>query len=102
MPRLAFISVRNGLVAGGLGFVFYTYALLYRETSVPVFRFTSIFGLSCYPFLWLWVLKELRDYHQHGLLSFGEGMISNLLFTTIFAGTASLLILIFMTLNPVF
>ncbi len=47
-------------------------------------------------------LKELRDYHQQGLLSFGEAMISNFLFTLLFAVTTSGLIWIFVIINPGF
>jgi len=47
-------------------------------------------------------LKELRDDHQQGLLSFGQGMVSNFLFTTVFATLASGLIWIYMIIDPNF
>jgi hypothetical protein len=101
MPRLAFISIRNGLLAGGLGFIFLL-TLYYLGKHPFLFPVYFDFRLALLSVFMVMGLKELRDYHQQGLLSFGEGMSSNFLFTTLFACTASLLIWIFMAINPAF
>jgi hypothetical protein len=72
VPRLVFISMRNGLLAGALGIVFLL--VLYYHGSASVFV-SGLFRLSdnyaeCFcgdEF------ERTRDYHQQGLLSFGEG-----------------------------
>jgi hypothetical protein len=101
VPRLVFISVRNGLIAGLLG-VFFMIALYYMGRHPFLFPIYFDFRLILFSVFMVVGLKELRDYHQQGLLSFGEGMISNLLFTIVFALTVSGLIWIFMTLVPAF
>ncbi|MBK8290736.1 MAG: DUF4199 domain-containing protein [Flammeovirgaceae bacterium] len=83
MPRLAFISIRNGLLAGGLGFIFLL-TLYYLGKHPFLFPVYFDFRLALLSVFMVMGLKELRDYHQQGLLSFGEGMISNFLFTTLF------------------
>ena len=47
-------------------------------------------------------LKELRDDHQQGLLSFGQAMICAFLFTLVFALLVMAFVWIFSVLNPAF
>lgn len=101
VPRLVFISVRNGLIAGLLGFIFLI-VLYYMGRHPFLFPLFFDFRLILFSVFMVVGLKELRDDHQQGLLSFGEGMISNLLFTILFAVTASGLIWVFMLVNTNF
>jgi len=101
VSRLVFISMRNGLIAGLLGVVFLI-ALYYLGRHPFLFPVFFDFRLIMFSVFMVIGLKELRDDHQQGLLSFGQGMVSNLLFTILFAITASGLIWIFMILDPNF
>ncbi|MBK7653742.1 MAG: DUF4199 domain-containing protein [Flammeovirgaceae bacterium] len=101
IPRLAFIAIRNGLIAGGLDFVFIL-TLFYIGKHPFLFPVYFDFRLILFSVFMVMGLKELRDYHQQGLLSFGEGMVSNLLFTTVFALFIGSLILLFCAIEPAF
>lgn len=101
IPRLAFIAIRNGLIAGGLDFVFIL-TLFYIGKHPFLFPVYFDFRLILFSVFMVMGLKELRDYHQQGLLSFGEGMVSNLLFTTVFALFIAALILLFCAIEPGF
>ncbi|MBL7871048.1 MAG: DUF4199 domain-containing protein [Cyclobacteriaceae bacterium] len=101
VPRLIFISVRNGLIAGLLGIVFLV-ALYYIGRHPFLFPIFFDFRLILFVVFMVIGLKELRDDHQQGILSFGEGMISTLIFTIIFASVTALLISFFCWLEPSF
>jgi hypothetical protein len=101
VPRLVFISVRNGLIASLLGFLFLI-ALYYMGRHPFLFPIFFDFRLILFAVFMVIGLKELRDDHQQGLLSFGEGMISTLIFTIVFAAIAFLLISFFCWLEPSF
>ncbi len=101
VPRLVFISVRNGLIAGLLGFLLMI-VLYYMGRHPFLFSLFFDFRLILFSVFMVFGLKELRDYHQQGLLSFGQAMVSNLLFTILFAVTASGLIWIFMMMDTNF
>jgi hypothetical protein len=72
VPRLVFIAVRNGLLAGALGIVFLLvlYYMGRHPFLFPVYFDFRIIMLSVFVVM---SLKELRDDHQQGLLSFGAG-----------------------------
>lgn len=101
IPRLAFISVRNGLVAGALGFGFIL-TLYYIGKHPFLFPVYFDFRLILFSVFMVMGLKEIRDYHQNGLLSFGEGMVSNLVFTVVFALLIATLITFFSAIEPGF
>lgn len=101
VPRLVFISVRNGLIAGLLGIIFLI-ALYYMGRHPFLFPIFFDFRLILFAVFMVIGLKELRDDHQQGILSFGEGMISTLIFTIVFATVAALLISLFCWLEPSF
>jgi len=100
-PRLVVISVRNGLIAGLLGFAFLL-ALYYMGKHPFLFPVYFDFRIVLFAVFMVMGLKELRDDHQQGELSFGQGMISNFIFTTIFALIAAVTIWLFCVLEPRF
>mgnify|MGYP001159291031 CR=1 FL=1 len=101
VPRLLFISVRNGLIAGVLGFIFLL-ALYYMGKHPFLFPIYFDFRIILFVVFMVMGLKELRDDHQDGVLSFGQGMISNLVFTIIFATISATLIWMLCAIEPRF
>jgi hypothetical protein len=101
VPRLVFIAVRNGLLAGVLGMVFLLvlYYVGRHPFLFPIYFDFRIIMLSVFVVI---SLKELRDDHQQGLLSFGQAMICSFLFTLVFAVLVMAFIWIFSVLNPAF
>ncbi|MBN8577255.1 MAG: DUF4199 domain-containing protein [Cytophagales bacterium] len=101
VPRLVFISVRNGLLAGLLGIVFLVilYFVGRHPFLFPVYFDFRLVLISAFVVI---TLKELRDDHQQGVLYFGQGMIAAFLFTLVFALIAAGFILIFSALYPAF
>lgn len=101
VPRLVFIAVRNGLIAGVLGFILMM--ALYAMGKHP-FLFSLFFDFRIVLFAVFMVigLKEYRDDHQQGELSFAQAMIMNFLFTIVFAVLAALLIWIMIAVYPAF
>jgi len=101
VPRLLFISVRNGLIAGVLGFIFLL-ALYYMGKHHFLFPIYFDFRIILFVVFMVMGLKELRDDHQDGELSFGQGMVSNLVFTIIFATITATLIWMLCAIEPLF
>jgi len=99
--RLVFISGRNGWIAGLLGFAFLV-ALYYLGKHPFLFPVYFDFRIVLFAVFMVMGLKELRDDHQQGELSFGQAMISNLLFTIIFATIAAVMIWLFCVIEPRF
>ncbi|MEJ0032498.1 MAG: DUF4199 domain-containing protein [Bacteroidota bacterium] len=101
IPPLVRVPLRFGAIGGVLGFVLIIvlyYIGRHPFLIHPVFDFrVALFGILIF-----FALRELREYHFNGLLSFGKGMIASLVFVLSYGIIASLLIWIF-TLNvPVF
>ncbi len=101
LPPLIFIGLRNGLVAGLLGFCLLL-ALYYIGKHPFLFPVFFDFRIFLFGIFLIITLREIRDIHQEGILFFWQGMISSLLFTIIFALVASFLIWIFAYINPLF
>ncbi len=101
VPRLVFIAVRNGLLAGTLGIVFLLvlYYVGRHPFLFPVYFDFRIILLSVFVVM---SLKELRDDHQQGLLSFGAAMVCAFLFTLVFAIVVMGFVWLFSVLNPDF
>ncbi|MBX2896497.1 MAG: DUF4199 domain-containing protein [Cyclobacteriaceae bacterium] len=100
-PRWVFIAMRNGLLAGVLGIVFLLvlYYVGRHPFLFPIYFDFRIIMLSVFVVM---SLKELRDDHQQGLLSFGAAMICAFLFTLVFAVLVMGFVWIFSALNPAF
>lgn len=101
LPRLVAISIRNGSLAAALGFVFLI-ALYFLGKHPFLFPVYFDFRIVLFAVFMVLGLKELRDDYQQGELSFGQGMMTNLLFTIVFATLAAALIWILCTLHPKF
>lgn len=101
VPRLVFIAVRNGLLAGALGIVFLLvlYCMGRHPFLFPIYFDFRIIMLSVFVVM---SLKELRDDHQQGLLSFGAAMMCAFLFTLFFAVLVMGFVWLFSVLNPAF
>ena len=101
VPRLVFIAVRNGLLAGVLGIVFLVvlYYIGRHPFLFPIYFDFRIILLSVFVVV---TLKELRDDHQQGVLSFGQAMICAFLFTLVFAVLVMAFVWIFSMLNSAF
>jgi hypothetical protein len=101
VKRLAFLSVRNGLIAGLLGFSLLL-ALYFMGKHPFLFPIYFDFRLILLSVFIVMTLKEFRDDYQEGILYFGQAMISSFLFTLVFASVASLLIWAFCFIMPEF
>ena len=101
MNSLAKVSLRNGVLAGiiGSGLLIGLYHMGRHPFLIPLFLDFRIMLFSVFIFF---TLKELRDYHNGGMLSFWEGMLSSLLFTLAFAAIALLVLQIFISTTPAF
>jgi hypothetical protein len=99
--RLAVLSVRNGLIAGVLGF-FLLLALYYMGKHPFLFPIYFDFRLILLSVFIVMTLKEFRDDDQEGILYFGQAMIGSFLFTLVFALITSLLIWAFCFIVPEF
>jgi hypothetical protein len=91
VKRLAFISVRNGLIAGILGCMLLV-ALYYMGRHPFLFPIYFDFRLILLSVFIVMTLKEFRSDYQEGILYFGQAMIGAFIFTLVFAVIASFLI----------
>lgn len=89
--RMFFLTLRNGVIAGVLGFVFMV-VLYYLGKHPFLFPLYFDFRLVLITVFIVITLKEYRDDHQQGVLYFSQGMIISLLFTFVFALVAGLMI----------
>ena len=101
VARMVRIAVRNGLIAGALGF-FLLIALYYMGKHPFLFPVYFDFRLILLSVFIVMTLKELRDGYQEGILYFGQGMMNSFLFTLVFALLISLLIWVFCLVVPQF
>ena len=101
VPRLVFIAGRNGMLAAVLGIVFMLvlYYINRHPFLFPIYFDFRIVMLSVFVVM---SLKELRDEHQHGLLSFGQAMICAFLYTLVFAILMMSFVWVFSQINPAF
>jgi hypothetical protein len=99
--RLAFLALRNGLIAGVLGFILLM-ALYYMGRHPFLFPIYYDFRIILLSVFVVMTLKEFRDDHQEGILYFGQAMVGSFLFTFTFALVASLLVWIFCLVIPEF
>jgi hypothetical protein len=95
------ISARNGAVAGVLAFVLLITMFFIGKHPLlvsPLFDFRILlFGIFIF-----FTLKEFRDYHQGGDLSFAFAMIGGLAVVLITSLISSILVYLFGTWNPDF
>jgi len=99
--RLLFLSVRNGLIAGVLGFCLLL-ALYFMGRHPFLFPIYFDFRLILLSVFIVMTLKEFRDDFQEGILYFGQAMFSSFIFTLVFALTVSFLIWALCLMMPAF
>lgn len=95
------IAVRNGLLAGVVGMMMLLglYFLGRHPFLIPPYM---DFRIILFGVLLFFTLKEFRDYFQKGTLYFWQGMFMSLIFTSIFALVALVIMWGFAALNPRF
>jgi len=81
---LARISVRNGAIAGLLGFVLLL-GLYFMGKHPMLFMIFFDFRILLFAIFMTLTLKEIRDNYQDGIIFFWQGMIANLIFTMVFS-----------------
>ncbi len=81
---LARISVRNGVIAGFLGF-FLLLGLYLMGKHPMLFMIFFDFRILLFAIFMTLTLKEIRDNYQDGIIFFWQGMIANLIFTMVFS-----------------
>jgi hypothetical protein len=100
-PPLVSVSLRNGTIAGLLGF-FILLALYFMGKHPFLFMIFFDFRIFLFAIFMTLTLKEIRDNYQDGIIFFWQGMIANFLFTILFACITSVLILIWCGIFPAF
>ncbi len=95
------IPLRNGIIAGLLGF-FILFALYAIGKHPFLFMLFFDFRIVMFAVFMTFTLKEIRDNFQDGIIFFWQGMIANLIFTILFAVITFVLIWLFCFLFPPF
>jgi hypothetical protein len=101
MKPLVNVSLKYGVIGGLLGTVLVIglYYINRHPFLIPVF---FDFRIIFFAVLIFFMLKELRDYHQGGVLYFWQGIIASFLFTGTFAIIAAGGIWLFTEAVPAF
>lgn len=101
MNALVKVSLRYGVLAGliGSGLLVILYYIGRHPLVIPVYLDFRIILFGVFIFF---ALREIRDYHQDGIIYFWQGLIASFLFTVCFAVIASLTIRLFIELVPTF
>lgn len=101
MKELVKVSLKYGVIAGlfGSALLLGLYYMDRHPLLIPVFIDSRliIFGIFIF-----FTLREIRDYHQSGILYFWQGIFSSFLFTVLFAILSSLIIAVFIWAVPDF
>ncbi len=100
-PPLVRVPLRYGLVIGVVGFVLLLilYYTNHHPFLIPVF---VDYRIALFAIVFIFALKELRDYHYQGVLYFWQGMLGTFLITLIFGLIASTAIYLYATYNQEF
>ena len=100
-PPLLRVPLRYGLVAGVLGFILLL--ILYYTNHHPfVIPIYVDFRIALFSIVFVFALKQLRDYYYEGILHFWQGMLATLFITSIFALIVSSCLYFFATNNQEF
>jgi hypothetical protein len=95
------IPLRNGLIAGLLGFALLL-ALYFMGKHPFLFMIFFDFRIVMFAVFMTLTLKEIRDSYQEGIIFFWQGMIANFIFTNLFAIITAVLIWLICILYPPF
>jgi hypothetical protein len=101
MRPLIKVPLRYGAIAGVLGaaLVIGLFYIGSHPFLIPPYLDFRIILFGVFIFF---TLKELRDYWYGGALYFWQGLLGSLIFTIIFALTASILLIVFVAMVPQF
>ncbi len=95
------IVIRYGLVAGVLGFALLV--ILYyagrHPFVIPVF---FDFRILLFALVLVFSLRDYREFHNEGLLSFAQGMVGSFVLTFAYALVSSILLFAFVSWNAEF
>lgn len=101
MSPVVKVPLKYGVLAGMIasGLLTALYYLDRHPFLIPVYLDFRIILFGIFIFF---VLREIRDYHQDGILYFSQGIVASLLFTVCYATVTSLFIVGFTYLVPEF
>ena len=101
MKTLLTVSLRFGALAGiiGSGLLIGLYYLDRHPLMIPVYFDFRIILFGVFIFF---TLREIRDYHQHGILYFWQGIFASFLFTLCYALISAGVLWVFMKAVPEF
>lgn len=101
MKPLLKVAARNGILGGviGFGLLVGLYYMGRHPSLIPVYLDFRIVLFGVFIFF---TLREVRDYHQNGVLYFPQGIFVSFLFTICYAVVSSALLWILMALEPAF
>jgi len=101
MNPLIKVALRYGVLAGiiGAGLLIGLYYMGRHPLLIPVY---ADFRIIIFVVFILFALRELRYYHQDGILYFWQGIIGSFLLTVCFATVALLALMLFMHFVPEF
>lgn len=101
MKTLAKVATRYGVLAGIIGSaaLIGLYYMGRHPFLIPVF---FDFRIILFGFFIFFTLREIRDYHQEGILYFWQGVIAAFLMTLCYAIVTALVLLLFMLVVPGF
>lgn len=101
MNPLVKVSLRYGLLAGIIGsaLLIGLYYMGRHPFLIPVY---IDFRIILFGILIFFTLREIRDYHQQGVMYFWQGFLASFLFTLAYAIVSSLVLVVFMELTPAF
>jgi hypothetical protein len=101
MKPLVKVPLKFGSIAGVLGFLFMI-GLYYMGRHPFLIHIIMDFRIILFAIFIFFTLKELRDFHQGGILYFWQGLIASFLFTTVYAILTFTAIITFATVVPEF
>ena len=101
MKPIVKVALRYGFLAGITGWVLLVvlYYIGRHPVLIPVYMDFRIVLFVVFIFF---ILREIRDYYQDGVLYFSQGIFSSFFFTVCYALLATFLLFIFMKLEPDF
>lgn len=95
------ISLRNGSIAGLLAGVLLIIMYFFGPHPMLILPYAD-FRILLFGIFIFFTLKEFRNNHQDGVLSFGQGMVGSLLFVTVAGTVGAIVVLIYCKINPEF
>jgi hypothetical protein len=101
MKTLVKVSLRFGVLAGVIGsaLLIGLYYLDRHPLMIPVYLDFRIILFGVFIFF---TLRELRDYHQNGILYFWQGIFASFLFTLCYALISAAVLRVFIEAVPEF